>query len=313
MEQAKLTAGVLAAMLVGISGLASPPATVWAGQRPQIKKPPKEEIVHFQPATAEQIAANHAQADEYARQTHDTIVPTMHKVETPHFLLYSAWNRNQDRALTGILEKMYATLCRQFNIPPSQNIWAGKCPVYVFWEAEHFQRFTTEVDGANMEKAGGYAHWSGDGFAYIVLNRARRKTWFFELLVHEGTHAFLSRYRTNRHIVSWANEGLAEYMAATLVKGSRVAKNHVNSAKTALKENRDISGIFQEVKLDRYDYGIAQSLVRLLIARDRKAFVKFFTLMKDGKSDEQALQEAYGLTREQLVTTWKRAVAAKYR
>jgi len=313
MAVAKLKGRLLAMVVASTLGPCASAGTASGDQHLQPRRPWAQEVLRYRPATAAQIAANHAKADEYARRTHDTIVPAMHKVETPHFLLYSAWDPNQDRALTTILEKMYVKLCQQFNIPPGQNIWAGKCPVYVFWEAEHYRRFTTEVDGTNMAKAGGYAYWSGDGFTYIVLNRVRSKTGFYHILVHEGTHAFVSRYRTNRSIATWANEGLAEYMASTLVKSSYGAKQHVKAAKTAIKENRDISGIFQDVGLNEFDYGIVQGLVRLLIARDRKAFVRFFTLMKEGKSDEQALLEAYGLTREQLVAAWQRAVAAKHR
>ena len=49
----------------------------------------------------------------------------------------------------------------------------------------------------------------------------------------------------------------------------------------------------------------AQSLVRFLVARDRKAFVKFVHLMKQGKSEADALKEAYNLTREDLIRLWR--------
>jgi hypothetical protein len=63
-------------------------------------------------------------------------------------------------------------------------------------------------------------------------------------------------------------------------------------------------------------------MVRYLIARDRKAFIRFFNYMKVGKpqktddgktvtkplSGEEALKAAYGLTYGELAAAWLRAV-----
>jgi len=269
----------------------------------------------FMPVTKEDIQANRKLAQDWADKAKRTVVKSMHLIETDHFLIYSAWGRGNDAALKRICEKLYAALCKQFAIPRGQNIWAGKCPIYAFWEKEHYLKFCKDVNGAgkrspSLLQAAGYSGQRGS-FTYVVLNKVRTRQWFYELLVHETTHAFLARYLTNRHVLPWVNEGLAEYMAATLVPGSRASRKYVSATKEAVKGRKDVAHVFKKVTLNAFDYGIAQSFVRYLIHRDRKAFIKFVGLVKQGSSDAEALQGAYGLSREQFLKAWWKAVGRK--
>ncbi|MFP4105163.1 MAG: hypothetical protein ACLFVU_03640 [Phycisphaerae bacterium] len=265
-------------------------------------------VRQYKEATKAQIAVFRKQA-EAKFEAAKKFAPSMHLIETPHFLIYSTWDKDNDKALANICENMYARMCRQFNIPAKENIWAGKCPVYVFWKPENFQRFATEIDkNAAISKAAGYNRMHSNGFTYIVMNRLNTKSDFFTVLVHEASHAFLARYLTNRHVTSWVNEGLAEYMAATLVKDGFAMDRCKLATKEAAKGERSIMPVFDGVKLDSFDYGVAQSLTRYLISRDKKAYIKFIQLQKQGKSDEEALKEAYGITREQLARLWFKAI-----
>lgn len=269
----------------------------------------------FMPVTKEEIQANRKLAQDWADKAKRTVVKSMHLVETDHFLIYSAWSRSNDAALKRICERLYAALCKQFAIPRRQNIWAGKCPIYVFWEKEHYLKFCKDVDGAGKRsprllQAAGYSSQQGS-FTYVVLNKARTKQWFYELLVHETTHAFLGRYLTNGHVTAWVNEGLAEYMAATLVSGSYASRKYVSATREAVKGKKKVAHVFKNVAMNAFDYGIAQSFVRYLIRRDRKAFIRFVGLIKHGRSDAEALQEAYGLSREQFLKAWWKAVGRK--
>jgi len=283
---------------------AAPPATQ-----------PAEDL-KYTPVAPELIEAFDRQARQWAERARE-FSPTMHLVETEHFLVFTDWKATNDRPLAEVCEKMYGGMCRQFDIPPEQNIWAGKCPVYIFWEAEHYRRFTTEVDARGMDKAAGYCAWSGQGFVYIVMNRVKQegmsaaaaRTRFYEVLVHEATHGFLARYISHRPIPTWLNEGLADYMAATLVPGCGAAKRHVEAARQAVKEDKSIGHVFGDLGLNAFDYGICQSLVRYLIARDRKGMVCLVTRLKEGRSEAEAMDEAYGLDREKLSRSWREAVA----
>lgn len=277
-----------------------------ADKKPPAKKPPARK---YTAATAKQIEANRKLAMTWYAKTRATVVASMHFIETDHFLIFSAWSRGNDKALRDICEKMYRAMCKQFDIPPAENIWAGKCPIYIFWETRHYEQFTTKVDERRMSAAAGYTAQRG-AFAYIVMNRCETRTRFYEVLVHEATHAFLARYRTNRTVPRWLNEGLAEYMAAELVPGCSAEEKYLSATRTAVRENRNVSSVFKTVEMNNFDYGIVQSIVRFLIARDRKAFIKLIRLIKDGKPEAAALHEAYKLTHAAMLTEW-RAAAAK--
>lgn len=267
----------------------------------------EDEVIRFEPVTPAQAEAGHARAVEMAEACRRTITENLHAIETEHFMIFSEWNRSNDRALRDISERMYAAMCRQFDIDPNDNIWVGKCPIFVFWEREHFQRFAAEVCGApNMAGAGGFQSQSGDGWCYIVTINRSNRTQFLSTLVHEASHAFLGRYISNRFVPSWLNEGIAEYMAATVVEGSGENRLYIDSTRQALRDGGDIRYIFGPWRLDPMYYGLAQSLVRYLIHRDREAFIEMIRLIKTGSTDDEALAEAYGLTKDELVRDWAR-------
>ncbi|MDY6914134.1 MAG: hypothetical protein SVT52_06750 [Planctomycetota bacterium] len=280
---------------------------------PTVRPPEDQKIVKYRPATPKQIEANHKLAKQWAEKVRQDIAPKMHLVETEHFLIFSEWALDDDKSLADVCEKMYAAMCRQFGIPAKQNIWAGKCPIYLFRNIGHFRRFTTEVDQADRPEAAGYQRQYSNGFCYIVINAVRNKIQFYGILVHEATHAFLGRYLTNRPVSTWVNEGLAEYMAAMQVPGSWASQRHIYAARVAAKGRADVMRIFQDMEPTELDYGLAQSLVRFMIARDRKAFVKFVKLIKEGESEAEALKKSYRTTHAGLARAWTQAVERMYK
>ncbi len=307
--------GVILSVVAAV-GLSGALGAVWATSKPKAKAPATEKaqdkkVVKYKPVTKEQAAANRKRAIEMGEKTR-TFAPNMHMVETAHCLIFTEWDRSNDKPLAEICERMYRALSRQFDIPPKQNIWAGKCPIFIFWEKLHFVQFTQEVDRKRHASAAAYHVQHRGGFCYIVMNRCEKRERFFEWLVHEATHAFLGRYMTNRRVPIWLNEGLAEYMAATLVPECNSAKEHEVAAKRAVKEKRDVRYVLKSTRLDYFGYGIAQSIVRFMIARDRRRFIRFVQLLKEGKKEDEALKLSYGLTQEQLVRGWEQAVTRMY-
>lgn len=307
--------GVILSVVAAV-GLSGSLGAVWVTSKPKAKAPttqkaPDKEAIKYKPVTNEQAAANRKRAIEMAEKTR-TFAPNMHMVETAHFLIFTEWDRSNDRPLAEICERMYRALSLQFDVPLKQNIWAGKCPIFIFWEKLHFVRFTQEVDHTALDNVPGYNLQHRNGFCYIVMNRCEKREHFFELLIHEATHAFLGRYLTNQRIPTWVNEGLAEYMAATLVPGYDAEKRYKAANKEALKKNRDVRYVLKSTRLDYFGYGIAQSIVRFMIARDRRRFIRFIQLLKEGKKEDEALKLSYGLTQEQLVRGWEQAVTRIY-
>ena len=256
------------------------------------------------------------------------ITPKAHLVETEHFRIYSGWPKSDDKALVGIYEKLYKALCKQFGIPPEENIWIGKLPIYAFWTKAEFVNFSIQVvqlPPSTAQGAGGYAGFRSQGHSihrYVVLgpvkqegqtNLTKARIWFFELLTHESSHAFMGRFQSENTIANWANEGIAETMSSTLVPKSRASKLHVDAAKETLKGHA-VWGLFDvsNIPMDGFHYGASQSLVRYLIARDQKKFIQFIMLMKQGKSDKEALKEAYGADRDTIVASWMKYLKKKY-
>lgn len=272
--------------------------------------------------TVKQVQANLKRAKAWGDKMKE-IAPKTHLLETDHFLIYSAWAPSDDAKLKQIYERLYGTLCKQFDIPPHENIWIGKMPVYAFWEKPHYVSFCVGVANTSMliaQRSAGFAGVQGD-FRYVCLgpviiegmSKRRAQSWFFELLTHESTHAFLSRYISERHISSWLNEGIAETIASSLVPGSN-AEYKLKTAHTAIKHNRvpisELLPIFiaDHIPLEGFYYGAAQSITRFLIQKDRKKFIRMVQLMKEGKSDEEALKEAYGMSFQSLLNEWLKAV-----
>ena len=288
------------------------PSVVRAGS---VTSPASSPPRYGQVATT-QALANRLLALEWGEQTRLTIAPTMHLVETEHFLVFSAWNTLHDPALAKVCEEMYSLLRRQFNLAVTEPVWIGKCPIYIFWEPAHFLRFTAEVDrvsrsNSRASHADGY-HATRSAFAHIVINGVRdfgssqteATRRFYEVLVHEGTHAFLNRYISGGSIAPWVEEGLADFIAATLVPMSEASRKHIEGARDGLRRPNLAARLFGKTELTSTDYGIAQSLVRYLIQTNAKAFIRFVGSMKKGATETDALAEAFGWSPGQLLKKW---------
>ena len=306
--------------LEGRRSLAQPFATLGSAVGGTADRPARATpgLSRYRPPTAAEGQFNRRQALDWADQTRRTIVPTMHLVETAHFLMFSAWNSSNDAALARVCEQMYESLRKQFNLAPSETVWIGKCPVYLFWETAHFRRFIEEVDqiaerDKSAARSDGY-HATQGRFSYIVINGVRdfgasheaATTRFYEVLVHEGTHAFMNRYLSNRPLPRWVEEGLADFMAAQVVPNCRATRKHVEGARLALREPQTAARLFDKTDLTSADYGLAQSAVRFLIQIDARAFIEFVAALKRGESDRLALAEALGFSREQMLRDWIR-------
>ena len=68
-------------------------------------------------ADSARIATNRVLAFQYADRTQRTIVPTLHLVETEHFLIFTAWNPSHDASLADVAERMYADALAAVRVP----------------------------------------------------------------------------------------------------------------------------------------------------------------------------------------------------
>lgn len=271
----------------------------------------------YRKATPQEILSNRLHALELGEKMREGIATSTHLVETEHFLIFSEWNRMNDGGLNKICEEMYEKLRTQFNLATTESVWIGKCPIYLFWEPAHFTQFISGVDQSKLLDPGtahadGY-HATRGRFAYIVINGVRNfgasrneaLQRLYEVLVHEGTHAFVNRYVSDRSLPLWLEEGLADYMAASLVPQSQANKKFADAARYGLKKPEAIASLLEKKKdLTSMEYGLAQSLVRCLVQQNSRTFIHFVELLKQGISQQQAFEDAYHVSRAELLRSW---------
>jgi hypothetical protein len=296
-----------------------------AAQRPEfaevvqgVKDNPNVTLVHPDVPLATQ---------EYADRTFELVKEHVnrdaHLVETDHFLIYSTWADSNDRGLGRACEDLYDELLDQFDLEEDDVVWATKLPVYCFWETSEFEDFVDlslpadQARARKSKKAAGYCG-GGDGLVYVVLNRMQRdgddatetRRWFYEVMTHETTHAFNLRYQSDVRLPGWLDEGLAEYMAGTLVKESRASTKWVDQTKIVADNNLDVSYNLNSFGGKPVDYGVSQSFVRYMLKTRtrRESMVTFYTLLKAGADQDRAMQVAFGMTLDEFYDEWRAAI-----
>ena len=154
----------------------------------------------------------------------------------------------------------------------------------------------------------GMCHGFGNGHVHIAFYRQPNDEDFAGLLVHEAAHGFLHRYRDSPHIVSWLNEGLAEYVAGLMVPGHQDPRDVLEQTQRILKFRGSLGGLFGDGRIDGWQYPVAQTLITFMIETDRDRFKAMVNAIKDGKPWREALEEDYGTTVERLTAGFGRAL-----
>jgi len=235
----------------------------------------------------------------------------MRLVETPHYLVFS----DADDAMTALFvkwcEALYANLCRHFGIGPNEKTWDGKCILLVFNSRTLFQQYAKIFDGNDASRAGAYFAWeqrplNQPQLVHICIPLDTRDTRRLqELFAHEGTHAFFQLYRRVANLPLWLHEGLAEFM--TVVNDKSLAAQKQQWSIRLARQGTSIRPILEVPSGQGFvlpAYSVSYTLVDFLLTASRAKFKKFITLLKDGKPQEEALQETYGFGLAELERRW---------
>jgi hypothetical protein len=235
----------------------------------------------------------------------------MRLVETPHYLVFS----DADDAMTDLFvtwcEALYSNLCRQFGIGPREKTWDGKCILVVFNSRALFQQFAKTFDGNDASRAGAYFAWESrpadqPQLVHICIPLDTRDTRRLqELFAHEGTHAFFQLYRRVVDLPLWLHEGLAEFM--TVVNDKSLAAQKQQWSVRMARQGASIRPILEVPSGQGFAYpaySVSYTLVDFLLTAGKSKFKKFIALVKDGKPQEEALQEAYGFGLAELERRW---------
>jgi hypothetical protein len=229
-------------------------------------------------------------------------------VRTDRFLVYSDARPLDMARLATRLESISARLAGVLDVDPEWNPFWGKAVVLYLRDADRFRMVQADsFDQLVPRQAVGICHPIGPK-VFLCFRADDAGIAPARSIAHELVHGYLHRFRTPRRLPLWANEGLADYVAA-LVTDSPELDERRAQALGFIRRDGDVNAV-----LDRgYDDGhhpdavttaVGTLLVELMIAQRPATFGPWVDAVKYGKDWEQALAEDYGVPRAQLVETF---------
>lgn len=252
------------------------------------------------------------EALEKQKEFRDKIVkafPGMQNAETQHFLFTTNIPIPQMEPYVASLDKMYDMMCKLYRIKPGTKMFRGKALIVAFLEKADFARFEAEMMQHDAGNAYGLCHQKGDGTVVVSCYRGDRPEEFGHMLVHETSHGFIFRYKTPARVPSWVNEGMADYIGAIIVPGSRSMALGEKQAHSRMLETRSLGGLMsQNGKIEPWQYGASSSLNRFLVGTNQKAYIEFIEAMKEGVPWEEALEKHYGGKSADLISAYGKAI-----
>lgn len=274
------------------------------------------EHLKYQPSTPEQAAAALQRARDQADEVQKTLGLKLNSFETDHFIIFTDWDKRENEFLKTNLEGAYTVVSKQFEMDPKDNVFIGKLPVYMLARYSDFAAFAREIDSFPdvNNRTAGYYMGNNKGVGHMAMWKPNetltgtssmedaRRLWAY-VLVHEFTHAFLARYRSNEFIPRWLNEGVAEVIAFNqfpMPNRRRMARM------IATNKQIDVMFLFNDAgtrPTGEY-YPVMQSMVELLVT-NKGGFLKLIDSIKDGKSPEASLQEIYHVDYVQFAKMWR--------
>ena len=238
-----------------------------------------------------------------------TMYPGTALYETHEFLFVSDMPREQVTPFAASLDKMYDMMCQMYGIKKGAAVWKGKCLIVVFLKKADYISFEEAFFGHTPpDYSQGLCNSSSDGDVVMVCYRGLDIGHFSEMLVHETSHGFIHRYRTPARLPNWANEGMAEWIAQSLINYPGGVKLMRDQAVRAMQQTHSLQGMLQEEHISPIQYGMAAHLTDFLIQKDKRKYAQWVNGMKEGKPWEESLKDAYGLTSEKMLSEFGQAI-----
>ena len=234
-------------------------------------------------------------------------------VETDYFLFYSDMPRKQTARWARDLDLMYQRLAGHFDLEDGENIFWGKAVIFVFNQRDRFELVEAEAFAYRVPGGvHGLCHPMG-AKVFVAFHRQRDHEAFAAILVHETVHGFMHRFRTPRRLPTWANEGIADYLASILFRNSPIDFTRRRIGLRYVRSGGDVGAILDMSYRDgtwpghnSLGYSIGYLLVELMIRDRPAAFARWVRAIKDGKEWETALEEDFGADRRRLVDSFVR-------
>jgi hypothetical protein len=231
-------------------------------------------------------------------------------VETQYFMFLTDLTSEEVDGPLVYLDAMYSELCKAFGVPPTHNVWCGKCVVVAFRGQKDFMDFERIMMDTDATGAQGLCHSASNGI--VTFAGYQGTNGFPNVLVHETTHGFVHRYMSSARIPSWLNEGMSDWIGHEIVQSQRVPRRQKLAAE-AVSRAGTLGDFFTKDRITGDEYGLASSVVEILIQRDggNGNFKAFFDGLKVGHAPEQALKETFGLTYQELTVIYAQAIGMR--
>lgn len=225
-------------------------------------------------------------------------------IETRNFLFYSELSKPETQRWAKELDRMYATLLTTLEIPADSELFQGKCAVFLLKERSSFIEFERKAFATDATKFGGVNH-QRSGYAFTVFYKGANEQEFNSVLIHETVHAFMYRYRSGIALPTWANEGLADFVAGHLVTYSTEPQSHWNHARNYVAMKKNVLSImnlsYAEGSWPTDDsYPVSHMLVRFLLKNKPREFKLWIDDIKAGVDWREAMIKQFGITPEVL-------------
>jgi hypothetical protein len=294
----------------GMEGLIPSPTPPGPGRAPRAR---------FARVSPGQAVRSIVRSQQLAQRVRDQLGIELAELSTPHFLVYTDCPAADHAYLTESVEAAYSLLSRHLAVPADENVFVGKLPVFVLAKRDDFVRFGQEVDDhAVPDGMSGYYATGPQGMGHMALPQPgseagkfgfgqSREMWRY-VLTHEFCHAFFARYRTNRPLPRWINEGLAEVITQKQYARPGAARQ----ARMKAEGEASVSIIFDDNVIAGFDYyPVMSTMVRMLMDRDQPAFMRMLDDLKDGAETRTALRKHFGLDYATLEAQWREYVLGR--
>ncbi|MBU6309711.1 MAG: DUF1570 domain-containing protein [Planctomycetes bacterium] len=262
--------------------------------------------------TAEQHAAEVKSLMAFVAELQQRF-PRLDVSETHEFLVASDIPAAQFAPFVADLDAMHDFLCDLYGIPTGEPLWKGKCLVVAFLDEADYAALEEGVLKSGLQGTHGVCHQRSDGRVIMACHRGADPAAFAHMLVHETSHGFNHRWMSPQQLPNWLNEGIAEWV------GTRVVRN---CDQVPLKEARAVAfmraqgtlgpGFFTAANIQPVQYGMASGMVRMLISRDARKFAEFVRSIKEGTPVEDALQQTFGGSLDDLVRAYGATVGVPH-
>lgn len=260
--------------------------------------------------SSDEHAAEVAELEQFVDLVRQSF-PGLAKTATHEFVVATDIPAQQMGPFVANLDAMHDFLCDLYGIPRGEPVWKGKCLVVAFLREDDFLAFEERFMDVRAQGVHGLCHQRSDGRVIMACHRGDDAPAFAHMLVHETSHGFNHRWLSPTRVPSWLNEGIAEWVGTQVVTVSNQVPLKEAAALAMMRATGRVGDRFfdgDDAKIQPVQYGIASSLVRFLVARDRGKFAAFIRAVKEGMPVEDALQASYRATLDELLLAYGRAV-----